>query len=113
MKKTLTVLALLAIVCVAVAGCEEGGGGGGSGEPEAHALKFAKEQGVQPLEMSQHLCPVCDGKPIKKNLYHDLQRGGQQARVWFDKQECLDKFEENPGQYLQYGGGGPRGGQGQ
>ena len=42
-------------------------------------------------------CPVCGGQPISGEHYVDLQGG----RLYFDKAECKDKFEQNQDQYLE------------
>ena len=85
---------LVAVLAMGFAGC-----GQEAYDDTESGIQFAAtiEDGADKYDPNQYACPVCDGQPISGDFYVDTDNG----RVYFDKQECADKFEENPQQYLQ------------
>ncbi len=100
MKKLLAILAVAVLICGGMVGCGEQSGGNGDGGGKTVVARRIQD-GAKKLDQFQVTCPVCNGKPIKKDLYHDVEEGPRQGRVYFDKEECLKKFKENPSEYLQ------------
>lgn len=95
MRKLVHCLAIITALSAVFVGCG-GQGGGQKGQPETKvALEF--KDGSQKYYPVQSTCPVCQGKPIKKDLYADTEQG----RIYFDKQECVQKFKDNKAEYLQ------------
>ena len=45
----------------------------------------------------QKACPVCGGEPIKEDIHAEYQM----KRIYFDKDECAQKFQESPQEYIQ------------
>lgn len=46
---------------------------------------------------AQSLCPVCGGKPIKKDFYVETNKG----RIYFDKKECEETFKGDKDKYMK------------
>jgi len=93
----LTVAGLISCVLLfALAGCEEGPS---QEVPEQLGVTAAIDisDGTQKWYDGQMTCPVCGGQPISGEHYVDLPGG----RLYFDKAECKQKFQENQEQYLQ------------
>jgi len=110
MKRTFGILVLAAVLCLGVMGC---GGeqqsssakktkpGAGGGPPDVTtAADLAQEQDAQPINPMQMNCIVCGERPLKGDLHADVTVGNQRGRLYFDKQECLDEFEQNQQKYL-------------
>jgi len=97
MKKLLSSIALILLVA-GLAGCDSGtptGPDPGEGGRPVTAADI--EDDTNKYLDTQKACPVCGGTPIKGEYYVDLPQG----RVYFDKQECRNEFEQNQDQYLQ------------
>ena len=109
----MTRLAIAAVVAAALAfacvGCGES-----AYEDTGSGIQFAAtiEDGADKYNPNQNRCPVCGEQPIKGEFYADTEQG----RVYFDKQECADKFKDDPQKYLKQmqqkmrGAYGPQGG---
>jgi len=94
MKFRIAVALCLAAACGFVfAGC----GGGGAGPQDRPNQARQIEDGADKYDPMQVSCPVCDTQSISGDYYADVDG----KRIYFDKQECEDKFKENPQQYLQ------------
>lgn len=87
-------LAGILLLGVALGGCGEDTQGG-KGEHTAY-VAMGINDGATAKVGSQGTCPVC-GEPIVPE-YHTASK---EARVYFDCQECLEKYEANPGEYKQ------------
>lgn len=101
MKKLIVILIIGTLVSVGFVGC--GGQSGSDGDASGGETVVARriQDGAKKLNQFQLRCPVCKGKPIKGEFHYDLQEGPQQGRVYFDKQECMKKFKQDPSKYLQ------------
>ena len=92
--------ALLAIAAVTVgiflvsAGC---GQQGGTEAPENPAVAGAFGGQTPAFYPQQRECPVCGGKPIKKQFSAQFRN----QMVYFDKQECVDTFKQDPQKHIQ------------
>lgn len=97
MKRFVFFLAVVSagVFLVTAAGCDEGVSSGSESERPPMADEF-RDQAAK-FYPSQEKCPVCGGQPIKKEAYVDHQM----KRIYFDKQECADKFEQDPHKYIQ------------
>ena len=94
MKKVFLIIALTALV-VGFMGCGQGAPTSREGAPvEAWSID---DDNPNKFRDGQIACPVCDGIPIKGEHYVDTKRG----RVYFDKAECAEKFEQDTQKYLQ------------
>lgn len=111
MRKVLIVVAMAGLLCWGLAGC----GGEGQSEDAAKILTAQEiESEVRPMVPMQSKCPVCDGSPIDPDIHADYEN----KRIYFDKQECLDKFNADKEKYvtelrqkmMQMMGGPPPGG---
>ena len=111
MKGRIAILVFSAVLCMGLLGC---GGeqqtsstkktkpGPGGGPPDVTtAAELAKGQDAQPVRPMQMNCFVCGERPLKADIHADISMGGGSGRIYFDKQECLDKFENNKKKYLQ------------
>ena len=112
MRSIMIILAVGAALSLAVAGCGQGGGGEGESQDIISALQI--QDGSTPYNERQFTCPVCGGKPISPDYYADVNG----KRIYFDKEECAEKFKQDPETHLkQYrqemmkSMGGPQGGQ--
>jgi len=95
--KFLTVAGLVGCVLLsALAGCGEAPSDQVSDDLGVKAAIDISD-GTQKWYDGQMTCPVCGGQPISEEHYVDLQGG----RLYFDKAECKDKFEQNQDQYLE------------
>ena len=97
MRRILIALAVVTVLCGALVGC--GGEGDGEMDENAGLVPAAMEfqDGAEKFYHGQMTCPVCDGKPIKEELYADTKGG----RLYFDKQECVDEFKNNKQKYIE------------
>lgn len=77
-------------------GC--GDSGPSSSDAEGHTVLTADgiNDGATPMVGQQTKCPVC-GEPIKSEVHTE----SKEERVYFDKQECLEKWKQNPQKYKQ------------
>ena len=111
MKGRIAILVVSAMLCIGVLGCggeqqtnsaEKTKPGAGGGPPDVTtAADLAQEQDVQPLRQMQMNCIVCGERPLKGDFHADVNAGGRSGRLYFDKQGCLDKFQENTQKYLE------------
>ena len=92
MKSWKTVVLVIVLV-FAFTGC--GNDSGGSAETANMAGQIEDE--ANKFNPRQTKCPVCGGTPIKADFYHDTNRG----RIYFDKEECLNEFKQNPEEALR------------
>lgn len=111
MKNKLAVLVVSAALCVSVLGCggeqqassgKKAKRGPAGGPPDVTtAAQLAQDQDAEPLEAMQMNCIVCGERPLKGDIHADISMGNRRGRLYFDKQECLDKFQEDKQKYLQ------------
>lgn len=94
MKKACLVLCLLVIGAFMV-GCPGNSGGGGETGSKAVAEMHPGEQKYDPM---QYKCPVDGEKDLKEEFYAEVDNKG---RIYFDSKDCMQKFKENPQQYLE------------
>lgn len=90
-----TLALIVTAVVMGLAGC--GGGGSESGSDTSVAGKVVAgkiDDGATALLSTQIKCPVC-GEPIKKEVHTKPEEN----RVYFDKQECLERYRENTEKY--------------
>ena len=85
-----------ALMGITVAGC--GGSGSGSGSGGAGIIREAAsiQDGAEKFDKMQTECPVDGGTPIKGDYYAEVNG----KRIYFDSQECMNKFKENKQKYL-------------
>jgi len=101
MKKLLIGIAAIVLMVGFAAGCgPSGGDGGGSGGKRPDIPARSIEDGAEKYDPFQAQCPVC-GSPIYADHHAEVEQDGQSARIYFDKEECVQKFEQNPEEYLQ------------
>jgi len=93
MKKAIAVLVAAGLLLGVGFGC-----GGDSGSAMDADVKPAMDiqDDAEKYDPYQIECPVCGQKPIKADLYSEADG----RRIYFDREECVSKFEENPQQYL-------------
>ena len=111
MKKLLAVILLASCLCLVLPACDGGSGGGNgggtsteldeSGIPKDAVIASKFDDGVEALRPQQSLCFICGQGPLKAEYHADVDTDGGQRRIYFDKQECVDKFEQNPDRYMQ------------
>ena len=65
--------------------------------PDRPKMAYDFRDGAPNYYDEQKSCPVCGTESIKEDIYVDLQG----KRVYFDKQECADKFEGDAQKYIQ------------
>lgn len=94
MKKVLLCVAVAALMGAVFAGCD-----GGSGGSEEYSEKPVMEMhpGEKKYDFQQYECPVCGGHALKEELYSEVDDKG---RIYFDKEECKNKFDSSPQKYL-------------
>ena len=95
MKRQFLIVAvgIVALLAAGFVGCGGDSGPQTSGPPIADSF----DDGAPKLLPMQEECPVCGSTPIKQEFYVDRRSG----RVYFNKQECVDKFKQNPDQYMK------------
>jgi len=92
-------LLVLALCVLTVAGCGQDGSSGASGKKRLRKYIAAKniEDGAEKYDRVQSRCPVCDAQGVTAEHYVDVDG----KRVYFDKKECKEKWEENQAKYLK------------
>jgi hypothetical protein len=85
------VMAVIALACFASFGC---GGGGGGTEP-TRAMDI--EDGSEKYFPRQYRCPVCGNVGLSKDQYVDIDG----KRLYFDRAQCIDDFEQDRQKYLK------------
>lgn len=92
MKKVALLLTLAVLVTPLLTAC---------GEKQAQETEVtfagAIEDGAEKYAPNQFACPVCDQRGLQ-GAYH-VELDGK--RVYFDSQDCADKFEQNPDKYME------------
>ena len=84
------------MLCGLMMGC---GQSGPSASQEGPPAAWSVQDGAPKFYEEQITCPVCGESPIKGEYYADV--GSAKLRVYFDSQECLDTFNEDPQKYIQ------------
>ena len=95
MRKACWVISVLLLAGALLAGC-----GGGSGGEAKRGDKPVSEMhpGEKKYDPMQYKCPVDGEQDLKEEYYAEVDG---QGRIYFDSEECMQKFKENPQQYLQ------------
>lgn len=98
--KSLTKVSLLAIaglfVCgFLMVGCGDDPTGGRTGDQVETRARYI-EDGATKYNPDQKQCPVCGAPDLHADQYVDVDG----KRVYFDKQECREEFEQNQSKYL-------------
>jgi len=94
--KVLAAGLLVFAVGLVVSGCGPGDGGGEEGTGVTGVVAGGIEDGAEPMNSSQGSCPVC-GASIRPSVHTE----GTEERVYFDKEQCLQKWNENPDKYME------------
>ena len=91
MKARLALLLVVALMTAFAVGCGD--------EPGTQEVSYAGaiDDGAEKYAPSQYSCPVCGGRPIYGDYYVEVDG----KRVYFDKEECAEKFDENRQKYLE------------
>ena len=96
MKKTVVFASL--VVCLglfaAIVGCGDSEPEG-MGEAGVPVMAWTIEDGAEKYAPQQDKCPVCGGRPIAEEFHTEVDG----KRLYFDKQECVTKYEQNPDEY--------------
>jgi len=104
------------LICGALmSGCGGDPTGGRTGDQVETRARYITD-GAPKYNPDQKQCPVCGAPDLHADQYVDVEG----KRIYFDKKECVDEFQNNQSQYLpnlQGGeedgeGGGPGGGEG-
>lgn len=95
--KKLAVGAVALVLAASVfVGCGGDGNGGAPGTKTGVAnIAMEFDDDAKKFFPYQQKCPV-DGGTIKQEFHADVNG----KRVYFDKQECVDKFKQNQDEYL-------------
>ncbi len=96
MKKIYVLVVVLAAACFVVSGCgkeKDGGGAAPKTLPRADAIL----DGEPKYFKYQEQCPVCGADRMSPKHYADVEG----KRIYFDSQECVEKFKKNQSKYLQ------------
>jgi len=94
MRKVFVLSVLCAVLIMPMlCGC------GGPGNEGRGDQVFASEiqDGAEKYDRSQYNCPVCQGQPIVADYYAEVDG----KRIYFDSEECEQKFKENPEEYVE------------
>ena len=95
---------LLSLIAVALVGAfltacgKAGDKTEGNPNPKFHGPAMAIQDGANKYDPNQGNCPVCNKGPINPDFYHDIEGEG---RIYFDKEECMKKFKQNPQEHLK------------
>lgn len=94
MTRRCVFLAVVAVLSgVLVAGC---GGEGGGEKSKSRLVAGGISDDARAAVAAQTACPVC-GSPIQRDAYADTEKG----RVYFDSEDCVQKWRDTPDQYRQ------------
>ena len=96
MRKLLLCVAVAGLLGAALVGCGSGDSGGSEEYGEKPVVEMHPD--TKKYDMMQYECPVCGGKALKEEFYSDVD---DQGRIYFDKKECKEKFDQNPQEYLK------------
>lgn len=97
MKRILALIVCCAVIGaggLALVGC---GGGGASTGDETEAMAKMLEDGAPNYYDNQAWCPVCGSGGLNRNYSVDVDG----ERIYFDKEECQKKFENNQDELLE------------
>lgn len=98
MTRVLIMAVALAFVGAVFTGCGgDSGDAQGNPDPKFHGPAMMIKDGAQKFDKMQGNCPVCQGGPIDPEVHVDIEGKG---RLYFDKEECKEKFEQNRDKYL-------------
>lgn len=97
-QRILLTLMVFGLVMVFFTACGKQGDTQGNPNPKFHGPARAIDDGAKKYDPLQGNCPVCNKGPINPDFYHDVEGGG---RIYFDREECMKKFKENPQEYLK------------
>lgn len=95
MTRLVVLTVILTVTSAVLPGCSDEDDVGMSGGPPRAAGTV--DDGAQKFFVGQIECPVCGGQPIKAE-HHSSIKG---ERLYFDRAECVRKFEGEPRKYLQ------------
>lgn len=85
--------AVLALAGLALVGC-----GDVSAPSEAKPMQARQiDDGAEKYSPMQIKCPVCNTQELSADIHSDVDG----KRVYFDKEECKQKFDQDPQQYLE------------
>lgn len=90
---SVTALLILLVGAVMIGGMV-GCGGSEPGGPELGAAASSFQSDVPPMNPEQKACPVC-GNAIAEDVYLDVDDGGTTKRIYFDKEQCKNTFDQN------------------
>ena len=93
-KWWLAVLTLL-VATSWLAGCGGGSQEGGAAKTGGYYVAQGINDGANPAVPQQRECPVC-GNPITPDVHTE----SSDSRVYFDREECLNKWKKNKSQYM-------------
>ncbi len=92
MRFTIVAAVALALAGVGLVGC-----GNGSGPAEAKPMQARQiDDGAEKYSPMQVKCPVCKTQELAAEIHSDVDG----KRVYFDKEECKQKFDQDPQKYL-------------
>ena len=99
MKKLLVGIFAVALLGAVLTGCKQGnnGSGGGGDAKAAAGPAISIKDGAKKYDKYQGNCPVCGKGPISPDYYADTDNG----RIYFDREQCMKKFKEDPQKYLE------------
>ncbi len=86
----------LGMIALSAMGCGKQSSGEGT-KSDRPTMAYDFRDGAAHYYEEQKTCPVCGGQPIKEGVYATYQG----KRIYFDKEECADKFESSPQEYIQ------------
>ena len=92
--KVLAAGLLVLVSGLMVSGCGRGDGGREE-SGETRTVARAIRDGAEPMNEYQKHCPVC-GNPISAEVHTE----STEERVYFDSEQCMQKWSENPDQYM-------------
>lgn len=91
----------VAFIVFGVAGLLLGATLGCDGNSSASKPKIKAGWSPTPrYDQYQTTCPVC-GNGIKEEHYVDVETGEGSKRLYFDSEECVEKFKEDREKYLE------------
>ena len=93
-KVAVGVVALVFLGAGFMAGCGDGVGGRAGDKKEIRAKYI--EDGAPKYFPEQRACPVCGKGPLFETHHVDVDG----KRIYFDSEECVEKFKENKSQYV-------------
>ena len=89
--RAMTLFLALAGIALILNACGEGEAGVSTETRARYIL-----DGTPKLFRDQEKCPVCGGSPLHVDHHADVNG----KRVYFDSEECVQKFKENQAEYV-------------